>query len=330
MPSARRTWQGREADLTADGTEGGTKGDRGSEGCRLNVRVHNGYGPSTWSTDQAHISPSRALVLGGGGATGIGWMGGLIHGLRELGVELGTADTVIGTSAGSVVGAHLRLSTPREMSMARLEGREPLKMGSLGVGDGARFMRAALSRSREHGRSLIGRAALKAHTSTEEEFVATVAADLADAEWPEGRLVLTTIDAATGELTLFTNDSGVPLDLAVTASCSVPGVFPPITIRGRHYVDGGVRSAANVDLAVGHDVVLTFAPIPLGARRWDWPGAQARRLRDHSRTLVIVPDGRARSMIGLNPLDITKAPISVTAGEQQAERVYERVANLWS
>jgi NTE family protein len=250
--------------------------------------------------------------------------------LRELGVDVSNADTIIGTSAGSVVGTHVRLGTPREESRARLEGREPLKMGSLGVGDGTRFMRAALSRSREHGRSLIGRAALQARTSTEEEFIHTVAADLEGVPWPEKRLILTTVDAATGELTLFTNDSEVPLDRAVTASCSVPGVFPPITIRGRQYVDGGVRSAANVDLAVGHDIVLALAPIPLGVRRYDWPGAQARRLRDHSRTLVVIPDGRARSMIGLNPLDITKAPISVVAGEEQAERVADRIARLWN
>lgn len=296
----------------------------------MNSRVHLAYGPSSWSTAIRHPSPSRALVLGGGGATGIGWMGGLIHGLRDHGVDVGVADTVIGTSAGSVVGTHLRLDVPREVGFARLEGREPLKMGSLGVGDANRFMRAALTRSREHGRSLIGRAALKAQTSTEEEFIETVAADLAGVDWPEKRLIITAVDAATGELTLFTNDSEVPLDRAVTASCSVPGVFPPITVRGRQYVDGGVRSAANVDLAVGHDIVLALAPIPLGVRRYDWPGAQARRLRDHSRTLVIAPDGRARSMIGLNPLDVTKAPISVVAGTEQAERVAERVARLWN
>ena len=53
-------------------------------------------------------SPAHtALVLGGGGITGIAWMLGLLKGLRERGVDLTGADTVLGTSAGSVVGAQL-------------------------------------------------------------------------------------------------------------------------------------------------------------------------------------------------------------------------------
>src|SRR3954468_18850847 len=54
-----------------------------------------------------HPSMKRALVLGGGGITGIAWEIGLLKGLRDLGVDLTAADTVIGTSAGSVVGAQL-------------------------------------------------------------------------------------------------------------------------------------------------------------------------------------------------------------------------------
>ena len=156
-----------------------------------------------------------------------------------------------------------------------------------------------------------------------------MAKDLEGLDWPAERLVITTVDAVTGELTLFTNDSGVPLDRAVAASCAVPGVFPAVKIQGRHYVDGGVRSAANVDLAIGHDAVLVLAPIPLAFRRYDRPGTQARRLGD-GRALVIAPDRRARALIGFNPLDMSKAPIAITAGREQAERVAAKVADLWA
>ena len=274
-------------------------------------------------------TPSRALVLGGGGATGIGWLGGLIYGLRDLGIDLRNATTVFGTSAGSVTGTHLRLDTPVDIAYARLNGREPLKLGRLGVGDAERFVRGAFSGQRNHGRAIIGRAALKARTSTEDEFVSVVAKGLEGLDWPAERLVITTVDAVTGELTLFTNDSGVPLDRAVAASCAVPGVFPAVKIQGRHYVDGGVRSAANVDLAIGHDAVLVLAPIPLAFRRYDRPGTQARRLGD-GRALVIAPDRRARALIGFNPLDMSKAPIAITAGREQAERVAAKVADLWA
>lgn len=288
------------------------------------------YGPSAWSTAVRHPSPSRALVLGGGGAIGIGWLGGLFHGLRAHGVDLGLADTIIGTSAGSVVGTHIRLDTPDDVTMARLQGREPLKLGRLGISDAERFMRGAFNGSRDHGRALIGRAALRARTSSEEEFVAVVARDLEDVAWPTGRLVITTVDAVTGELTLFTNDSGVPLDRAVTASCAVPGVFPPVTIRGRRYVDGGVRSAANADLAVGHDRVLVLAPFPVAMRRYDRPATQLRRLGRATAAMVIAPDRRARADIGYNPFDMSKAPAAVEAGRAQAMRVLDRVAALWS
>ena len=71
---------------------------------QVHERVWTAYGRSSWASNLTLPTPSRALVLGGGGATGIGWLGGLIIGLREQGIDLGTADTVIGTSAGSVVG----------------------------------------------------------------------------------------------------------------------------------------------------------------------------------------------------------------------------------
>jgi NTE family protein len=296
---------------------------------QVHERVWTAYGRSSWASNLTLPTPSRALVLGGGGATGIGWLGGLIIGLREQGIDLGTADTVIGTSAGSVVGTHVALQTPLDLAFARLHGREPLKLGRLGLGDAERFLRGAFDPGRSHGRAVIGRAALKARTATEEEFIDVVAVDLRDTPWPSKRLIITTVDAVTGELTLFTNDSEVPLDRAVAASCAVPGVFPAVTIRGRQYVDGGVRSAANADLAIGHERVLTLAPIPLAVRRYDRPAIQTKRLGPSARSLVIAPDRRARALIGFNPLDMSKASASVMAGRDQADRIADRVAGLW-
>ena len=61
--------------------------------------------------------------------------------------------------------------------------------------------------------------------------------------------MITAVDAVTGEFTVFTADSGVDLVDAVAASCAVPGVWPPVTIGDRRFVDGGVRSPVNADLA---------------------------------------------------------------------------------
>jgi NTE family protein len=115
---------------------------------QVHERVWTAYGRSSWASNLTLPTPSRALVLGGGGATGIGWLGGLIIGLREQGIDLGTADTVIGTSAGSVVGTHVALQTPLDLAFARLHGREPLKLGRLGPA--GRLRPGAQSRPRRH------------------------------------------------------------------------------------------------------------------------------------------------------------------------------------
>lgn len=294
----------------------------------LSEWTHHGFIP--WAPLEPTSEPSRALVLGGGGATGIGWMGGLFAELRDLGVDVRDADTMIGTSAGSVVAAHLRVGTPDEVAMARMEAGVPLEgLGRLGAADAARFVRASLLANRSEGRSLIGRASVLARTTSEDAWLEMVAADLKGVDWPRRHLLITAVDCDSGTSVVFDNDCGIPLDRAVAASCTVPGVFPPVTIDGRRYMDGGVRSVANVDLATGHDRVLVVAPIPIGFRRHDRPAHQARRLRDRSRTLVIVPDGPSRRALGPNPLDMRRAPAAVRAGREQAHRVLERVRRLW-
>lgn len=275
--------------------------------------------------------PSRALVLGGGGATGIGWLGGIIAALQEHDIDVREADTMVGTSAGSVVGTHLRLGITHDEAAENLRAREPIKnLGRLGWGDARRFVQANLARDRSAGRSIVGRAAMMARTATEEAFLDTIAREIAGRDWPEEALLLTAIDAETGTAVVFTKDSGVPLERAVAASCAVPGVFPPVRINGRAYVDGGLRSAANVDLAAGHDRVLVLAPLPLGFRRSDSPGPQARRLRDSgARTLVLVPDAAARKIIGNRLLDMRRAPLAWEAGMEQGHRVAHRVRRIW-
>jgi len=63
-------------------------------------------------TDGARGHRLRALVLGGGGPVGRAWEIGLTHGFAGQGIDLGTADLIIGTSAGAVVGATLAVIEP--------------------------------------------------------------------------------------------------------------------------------------------------------------------------------------------------------------------------
>jgi NTE family protein len=286
------------------------------------------WSPAAHNKDE----PSRALVLGGGGATGIGWLGGIIAALQEHDIDVRDADTMIGTSAGSVVATHLRLGITHDEAEANLRSREPIRnLGKLGLGDARRFVRANLARDRSLGRSLVGKAAMAAQTADEEAFLDTIAREIKGSEWPQERLMLTAVDAETGTAVVFTNESNVPLERAVAASCAVPGIFPPVRINGRSYVDGGLRSAANVDLAAGHDRVLVLAPLPLGFRRSDTPGAQARKLREsEARTLVIVPDTETRRIIGGRLLDMRRAPLAWEAGQTQGHRIADRVRRVWN
>src|SRR3954451_16522161 len=212
----------------------------------------------------------RALVLGGGGITGIGWELGIIAGLAAAGVRLEDADVVVGTSAGSVVGAQLLSGTSVEdLYTGQLRPASGEIAAALGVGGLARWLFASLSsRDEMTVRARIGRMALHAKTAaTAEERRAGISSRLPRHDWPtRARLLVTAVEASTGAFRVFDRDAGVDLVDAVAASCAVPLVWPPISVDGYAYVDGGVRSPANADLAAGADRVVVIAPIARAGR----------------------------------------------------------------
>lgn len=273
-----------------------------------------------------------ALVLGGGGVTGIAWEIGLLAGLADAGVDLAGADLVVGTSAGSVVGALVASDTDLEaMYQAQLaapDGEVAARMSSATL---LRYGWSALSsRDPVRYRTRIGQLALASSTVSEEERRAVFETRLAGRDWPERRLLITAVDAESGEFTAFDRDSGVPLVDAVGASCAVPGVWPPVTVNGRRWMDGGIRSAANADLAAGYDRVVVLAPIVVGVGPVGNVGAQVRELqRAGARASVIAPDRAARQAIGRNLLDPARRAPSARAGRAQAAAVRASVAEVW-
>jgi NTE family protein len=274
----------------------------------------------------------RGLVLGGGGVTGIAWMTGLLAGLAEAGIDLSEADVVVGTSAGSVIGAQI-LSGPTLQDLYAAQLTDPT--GELAARMGAtamlRFITAALwPGDEQRARARLGRAALRARTVPEAERRAVIERRLPSASWPECSLLITSVDAETGELRVFDRDSGVPLPEAVAASCAVPLVWPPITIGGRRYMDGGVRSATNADLAAGCDRVVVLAPITYALRRSTRIASQLASLGASIQSVVISPDAQARRAIGGNVLDPAHRVASARAGHAQSAMVAESVAAVWS
>ena len=198
---------------------------------------------------------------------GIAWELGVLRGLQDADSELAgrvlAADLVIGTSAGSAVAAQITSGVPladlydRQLSPESAEIEVQLDMEDLL----ARFTAAGAGASTpDDAMRAIGALALDTDTVAEPVRKAAIAARLPVPDWPDRPVLLPAIDALTGELTVFSRDSGVALVDAVAASCAVPGIWPPVTINGRRYIDGGVGSATHADLAAGYDRILVIVP----------------------------------------------------------------------
>ena len=273
-----------------------------------------------------------ALVLGGGGVTGIAWEIGLLAGLREAGLDLSAAELLVGTSAGAAVAAQLAsdipLATLFELQLTGSAQEIPARLGPALL---ARFVWNMLTQ-RElagYGRAM-GRVALSARTVDEAERLAAIASRLPSHEWPERLVRITAVNALSGAFRVFERADGVALVDAVAASCAVPGVWPPVSIGGERWIDGGMRSAVNADLAAGRARVVILAPITGGGGAVPTVGRQVEALRAAGSAVVLVsPDRAARSQMGRNVLDPSKRAAAAEAGKLQALRELDRVAAVW-
>jgi NTE family protein len=271
---------------------------------------------------------SRALVLGGGGVAGIAWETGLLAGLLEHGIDLVRADLIVGTSAGATVAAQITAAVPlADLLTAQLDpsgGAEiPVSFDLRQWLVDFRQKLAGVHDSVEARRRL-GEFALKARTVEEPVRRAVIEARLPRHEWPEQPLKLTAADALTGEFVIFDRDSGVTLVDAVGASCAVPGIWPPVTIDGRRYIDGGVRSATNTDIAYGYDEVLVLQPLELPE------GRDVRPLGEASRVTVVRVSPAGEEAMGANPLDPAARPAAARAGHEQAAQVAPELHDVWA
>ncbi|MFD9790144.1 patatin-like phospholipase family protein [Streptomyces sp. NPDC059070] len=275
-----------------------------------------------------------ALVLGAGGITGVGWEIGMLYGLAEADVDVTGAELVVGSSAGSVVGAQITsgaIGLPElyERQLARADGEIPARLGPATV---LRFARAALtSRTpEEYGRKL-GRVATAAGTAEGAARREVIAGRLVSHEWPARRLRITAVAADSGELRIFDRDGGVGLVDAVAASCAVPGVWPAVTAEGVQWIDGGVHSPANAQLAAGYDRVLVLAPLSFGGGPLDSPRTQVAKLTAAgARVELITPDPAARRAFGRNSLEPARRAPAARAGRAQAAAHAAAVKELWA
>ncbi len=279
------------------------------------------------------MSDERAVVIGGGGVAGIAWANGVIAGLADAGIDLTAADVYIGTSAGANVTAQLTSGLTAEELFARQV--EPGSQSSEIVPEGNPLDRVwetvvgiiddsagdmAVARRR------LGNLALTAETVPESARRAVIESRLPVHEWPRQRLLITAVDAETGEPRIFDADSGVTLVDAVTASSAVPLVWPPHTVDGVRYTDGGVRTSVNADLAAGYARVLIIAPLADPALDAEIAGLIERG----ARVELIAPDDDAVLAFGANPLDTATRVPAAHAGRAQGKSAAAQVARLWN
>ncbi len=275
----------------------------------------------------------RALVLGGGGFVGIAWESGVLHGLREAGVDVRTADLIVGTSAGSVVGTQLALGLPLDTLIAAQVADPAFAAPVINV----ERLAALTAMVAAHGDvtptqlQAIGQLALDSPVEDEAMYVQRYAV-LDQVPWPAQPLQLTAIDAESGEFQVWERSAGVPLKLAVASSCAVPTIFPPVTINGRRFMDGGFRSPTNADLVDDADMVLIIAPVP-GTAVGHLPTRldhEVVRLRaGGAQVEVIIPDAQSMASDGLNLMDPAQSGDAARVGIRQGLAAAGALSATW-
>jgi NTE family protein len=266
------------------------------------------------------------------------------------GLDIDKSDAVIGTSAGSVVGYTLASGGDLTGATALVGAAREMQSDdaeAVGAAEDLELLIATLADAASDPdradavRARLGRVALDAATIPEELWL-TMFGSFADAPWSES-FSCTAVATDDGSFQVWDRTSGVSVQQAVASSCAVPGIFPPVTINGRRWMDGGVRDMLNVDVAAGHDVVLaiscTLLEIPeefampaldvvMAATRSQLDGLRS----DGSKVETIVPGAEMLEISGwgLNLMDFTKAAAAYEAGLRQGQAEANRLAGFWS
>lgn len=277
-----------------------------------------------------------ALVLGGGGPVGVAWETGILAGLAERGLDAAWADRILGTSAGAIVGSQIAAGVaPRDLYERYLAASALPRAASGGTPDLQplfEFMMRRRAGMYPGATALaeLGAYALRAPTKPEHEFIPEIGQLVAvPTVWPS-RFACTAIDATTGVFRTWDESAGVDLLEAVASSCAVPGLYPPITIGTTRYIDGGMRSPTNADLARGSNRLLVLAVTvePVAATMAE---AARRELADAGvpRAALITPDAAALTAFGGNLMDLTRMHAALEAGFAQGRRADGELAALF-
>jgi NTE family protein len=283
----------------------------------------------------------RALVLGGGGVVFVAWLTAYLGELERRGVAVGAADRVVGTSAGSVLatviaagrldrfGKLIRIVEQRPDLIGRLAPAAKLTASQLRA---VELFRDAADAAPDVVRA-IGAAALAARTPGVNRLPSSVVLMTQTWRWPTRSLMVSAVDAYTGERLVLHRDAGVPLPRAVAASASVPGLFAPQPISDRRAIDGGVSGTGiHTDLVAGARRALVFpivADVPEGHMTMT-PGGIAREIAALRASGTEVEVRHSRLPLTTNLMDPAEVPAALALGARQAAEDAAELAPFWN
>ncbi|MEU4473839.1 patatin-like phospholipase family protein [Micromonospora sp. NPDC023888] len=267
-------------------------------------------------------------VLGGGGVTGIAWEVGVLAGLADEGVTVTPEAVLIGTSSGAVVGAQIASGTSLgELYERQRQGVAHETSTGLGLLDLLRLARAQLfARTPEQAARRLGRLALAERIDDPSRHRRIAEARLPDHSWKDADLRIVVVDADSGTSRTITRHDGVSLVDAVAASCAMPLSSAPVTIDGHRYMDGGMRSTLNLDLAPGNGPVIALAPSTAAIGPWARIGGQRAALGEGRRVELLLRDPASKRAQGRSVMDRSVVPALVAAARDQGRHEASRVA----
>lgn len=273
-------------------------------------------------------------MLAGGGLAGIAWETGILRGIADASPASATAllesDVLVGTSAGSTVAAQMSSGLDLDALFERqTTAPTPELPPPAGIDDVTELFLAAMTEPGSKAQKLqrIGAVALATETVPESVRRKVIEARLPSHEWPDRELRISAIDIATGEVVAFDRTSGVALVDAVAASCAVPGVWPPVTIGERRYMDGGVGSTVNLTFAADCDSIV--AVVPQGrATPSPFSSAAEEVAALGTKAFGIFADDQSLAAFGADPLEPACRQPSALAGRAQGRRLAAEVAEF--
>ncbi len=241
-------------------------------------------------------------------------------------MPVGDADTVVGTSAGSIVGAQIT------------SGR-PLSDLLVPIGQPAPWLVREPGESMDLGEMIANLD--PANTAPEADWIAYFDF-LRDRDWP-GPFRCTAFSITSGSFAVWDQSSGVDLPRAVASSCTVPGLVSPVTINGESWIDGGARDALNADLAIGHEIVVALSCMALEPPKGATPEILAGLLPGISQRIddlrmsgaaveVIEPSEEFGELSGWGRylMDVSRTGDAFEAGQRQGSAEVERIRTLWT